>query len=125
LAAAANRVKPAMKDLKMRKWILAVVAGSIALAGAAHADSDGHDARKAKDHEIARQAMLRHEVLPLKRVLALAEQYQQGDVIEVEFKSKSGRLVYEVEILTRSGVVRELKIDARSGKLLVNEPKGK
>lgn len=109
----------------MRKWMFAALASGIAVAGIAHADADDRKAAKAKDHEIARQAMLRHEVLPLARVLAFAERYQQGDVIEVEFKSKAGVLVYEVEILTRSGEVRELKLDARTGKLLANVPKGK
>jgi uncharacterized membrane protein YkoI len=109
----------------MRKQIVALLFGSLALASVAHAGTDTKKRQKEQDHEIARRAMLRHEVLPLSRVLALADKYQQGDEIEVEFKSKAGVLMYEVEILTPSGEVRELKIDARNGKLLSNLPKGK
>jgi uncharacterized membrane protein YkoI len=107
-----------------------LIAGSLMLAGVAQAGPDHHDGdtkqqRKEEDHEVARRAMLRHEVLPLPRVLALAAKYQPGDVIEIEFKSKAGILLYEVEMLTPSGEVRELKIDARTGKRISNQPKGK
>ena len=115
--------------MRKRQWTLPI-AGSLLLAGVAQAGPDHHDGdtkqqRKENDHEMARRAMLRHEVLPLPRILALAARYQPGDVIEVEFKSKAGVLFYEVEALTPSGEVRELKIDARTGKLLSNQPKGK
>lgn len=109
----------------MRKLLLALLFSSVAVASVAHAGGDNKKQQKQQDHEIARRAMLRHEVLPLTRVLALADKYQQGDEVEIEFKSKNGVLIYEVEILTPQGEVRELKIDARTGKLLSNLPKGK
>ncbi len=79
--------------------------------------------RKAQDHELARQAVLRREVLPLPRILALAAKYQNGDVIEVELEAKRGVLLYDVHVLVPSGEVRELMIDARSGRLISNLPK--
>ena len=80
-------------------------------------------ARKAQDHEIARSAVLRGEVLPLRKILTLAGRYQTGELIEIELESKQGRVFYDVHVLTTAGVVRELYIDARSGKLIVNRVK--
>ena len=79
--------------------------------------------RKSQDHDLARQAVLRREVLPLPRILTLAGGYQAGEVIEIELKSRRGMLQYDVHVLTAAGVVRELLIDARTGKLLVNQIK--
>ncbi len=80
--------------------------------------------RKQQDHDIARQAVLRGEVLPLPRILALADRYQAGEVIEIELKARNGTIFYDVHVLVPSGVVRELFIDARSGRLILNQIKG-
>ncbi|MES2291383.1 MAG: PepSY domain-containing protein [Pseudomonadota bacterium] len=81
--------------------------------------------QKQRDHDIARQAVLRREVLPLPRILKLAGTYQPGDVIEIELKNKDGVILYDVDVLVSTGEVRDLKIDARTGKLLQNQPKGR
>lgn len=81
--------------------------------------------QKQRDHDAARQAVLRREVLPLPRILRLVSTYQPGDVIEIELKNKGGILFYDVDVLIPSGEVRDLKIDARTGKLYSNQPKGK
>jgi uncharacterized membrane protein YkoI len=65
-----------------------------------------------------RAALQRGEVLPLPKILAIAQEQVPGDVIEVELESKRGALVYEIKVLTQSGRVREIKIDARNGKVL-------
>jgi uncharacterized membrane protein YkoI len=65
-----------------------------------------------------RAALQRGEVLPLARILAIAQEKVPGDVIEVELENKRGALVYEIKVLTESGRVREIKIDARQGTIL-------
>ena len=52
------------------------------------------------------------------RILAIAQEKVPGDVIEVELENKRGALVYEIKVLTESGRVREIKIDARQGTIL-------
>jgi uncharacterized membrane protein YkoI len=71
-----------------------------------------------REHDEIRGALQRGEVLPLARILAIAQEQVQGDVIEVELESKHGALVYEIKVLAQSGRVREIKIDARNGKVL-------
>lgn len=109
----------------MNKLIALALLAVVSTAPAAVAKPKDPDkaARKQADHELARQAVLRREVVPLPRILQLANGYQPGEVIEVELESKKGFLHYDVHVLTAAGVVRELLIDARSGKLVVNRPK--
>ena len=52
------------------------------------------------------------------QILSIAQQQVPGDVIEVELESKRGALIYEIKVLTQGGRVREVKIDARNGKVI-------
>jgi uncharacterized membrane protein YkoI len=95
-----------------------VVCAAIVLGAAVSIAGDDDDARHAREHEEMRAALQRGEVLPLTRILAIAQEKVPGDVIEVELESKRGALVYEIKVLTQSGRVREVKIDARNGTVL-------
>jgi uncharacterized membrane protein YkoI len=76
------------------------------------------DDDKGREHDEIRGALQRGEVLPLAKLLAIAQEKVPGDVIEVELESKRGALVYEIKVLTGSGRVREIEIDARTGAVL-------
>ncbi len=71
-----------------------------------------------KEHEVVREALQRGEVLPLVKILAIANQHVPGDVIEVELEDEKIGLIYEIKILTGTGRVREVKIDARNGNVV-------
>lgn len=73
------------------------------------------------DHEIARRAVERGELLPLASILKQAEQEYPGRVLEVELETKRGRYFYEIEILLTDGRVVELTYDGKTGKLLETE----
>lgn len=73
---------------------------------------------KKNEHNVVREALQRGEVLPLVKILAIATEQVPGDVIEVELEDEKKALVYEIKILTSTGRVREVKIDARTGKVL-------
>jgi uncharacterized membrane protein YkoI len=61
-------------------------------------------------------------ILPLEQLLAAAlGRYPGARLLEAELEEKHGRYEYEVELLTPSGVVREIKYDARTGTLLKDE----
>jgi uncharacterized membrane protein YkoI len=76
------------------------------------------DRKEQREQDAIREALQRGEVLPLVRILAIAQGAVPGDVIEVELERKHGALVYEIKILTASGRVREIKVDARTGSVL-------
>jgi uncharacterized membrane protein YkoI len=80
------------------------------------ADEKKH--RKPRDHTAVREALHRGEVLPLMKILAIATKEVPGDVIEVELEDERGALVYEIKVLTSTGRVREVEIDARTGAVL-------
>jgi len=62
------------------------------------------------------------EVLSFHAILRQAdERYPGARLLEAELDDDDGELIYEIELLTRDGVVRELEIDARSGRLLEDE----
>ena len=103
------------------RWLKTFLAGALCAAvlavASVVADDDDRD-HHAREHDAIRAALQRGEVLPLARILAIAQEKVPGDVIEVELESKRGALIYEIKVLTQSGRVREVKIDARSGAVL-------
>lgn len=95
--------------------LLVAVAAATTLA----ATGAGADEHKKQSHEAARQALLRKEVLPLTRILAIAAQRAPGEVIEVELEQGDhGRLKYDLKILAKTGRIRELELDAKTGATL-------
>lgn len=80
---------------------------------AAYADNRGRD-----DHDAARQAYQRGEILPLSQILQRVHKVAPGEVLEVELEEDDGRMIYEIEVLESSGRVLEVEIDARSGAVL-------
>jgi uncharacterized membrane protein YkoI len=70
------------------------------------------------DQKAASEALARGEILPIVRVLGLATAQVPGDVLKVKLERESFGFKYEVKILAKNGRVREVEIDARSGKLL-------
>jgi uncharacterized membrane protein YkoI len=98
-------------------------AGAFALAAllataAASPTSAGSPKDKAREIAAIRTAVARGELVPLPRILAIARARVAGEVVKTELESDHGRLEYEVKILTPSGRVREVELDARTGKVL-------
>jgi len=61
-------------------------------------------------------------ILPLEQLLQAAlGRYPGARLLEAELEEDDDVYVYEVELLTGEGVVREIKLDAASGKLLKDE----
>jgi uncharacterized membrane protein YkoI len=98
----------------LRLALLAVAAtvafGATAPAASARSDDD--------DHIAAREALRRGEILPLSRILAIVQRRAPGDVIDVELDRHHGAWRYEVKVLTSTGRVREIKLNARDGAIL-------
>lgn len=111
---------PVMQLPRRLRWpaLAASVLGgllALGLAGGAHA---GDPDEKARELAVIREAVARGELLGLPRILELAQAAVPGDVVKTELESEHGRLVYEVKILTGTGRVREIELDARTGVVL-------
>lgn len=70
------------------------------------------------DQKAASAALARGEILPIARVLAIATARVPGDVLKVELERESVGFQYEVKILAASGRVREVEVDARTGRII-------
>ncbi|WP_245362877.1 MULTISPECIES: PepSY domain-containing protein [Pseudomonas] len=74
------------------------------------------------DQDEALELRQKGVILPLEQLLDSAlGRYPGARLLEAELEEKHGRYEYEVELLTPAGVVREIKLDARSGVLLKDE----
>lgn len=80
------------------------------------ADRDRRD-----DHEAALQALRRGEILPLPEILNRVRQNTPGDIIAVELDRERGVFIYEIRVLTPTGAVREVDLNARTGAVLPRE----
>ncbi len=97
--------------MKKFRWPGLLAAGLLALAlGNAAADDD--------DHLIARRALEEGRVLPLTEVLAAVRAKMPGKVLEVELEVEDGVLVYDLKLLTPGGGLKEIEVDAATGKIL-------
>ena len=75
----------------------------------------------AGDHDQARQLRHQGEILPLSQILSQISSRYPGRVLEVELKQRNGRPVYEIELLGRDDVVRDITVDAKSGSVMAVE----
>jgi uncharacterized membrane protein YkoI len=103
-----------------RSAITLIFLSALALSGSASMAAEKAP-RRPQEHDTVREALRRGEVLPLVKILAIANKQVPGDVIEVELEDEDRALIYEIKILTSTGRVREVKIDARTGTVLTIE----
>lgn len=96
--------------MKLSRSLVGVLAVAAALSA-----GGGASARGGHDHEAARAALARGEILPLTRILTLVAKQARGDILEIELQREQARFIYEVRVLTPAGKVVEVKFDARTG----------
>lgn len=68
--------------------------------------------------ETARRLSESGEILPLETILRAAKTHKNGKVLETELERRKNRYIYEVEILDENSQVWEIKLDAKTGKLI-------
>ncbi|RRV04371.1 peptidase [Pseudomonas sp. v388] len=93
---------------------LCIIVGCSLVCTAAHARDLNQDE--------ALQLRQRGVIQPLEHFIERALSYHPGArLLEAELEEKHDRYVYEFELLTPNGIVREIKFDARDGRLLKDE----
>lgn len=95
------------RELAAAGLVLSVMIAALAPAAA------GND-----DHERAREALERGEVMPLRTLLERVERDYPGKVVEVELEREHGRWIYEIRVLRSGGALLKLEIDARDGTVM-------
>ncbi len=95
-------------SLRSAAWCLAL----LSMAGLAGAD----------DAARARRLLESGRILPLQTIIERVREHHPGRILEVGLEIEDGRTVYEVELIDPNGKVRELYIDAATGRLLTDDP---
>lgn len=86
------------------------------------ADDDGNSGQggggRRSDQERARDGVEKGDILPLKDVLRLVDEGKYGAVIAIDLKRADGGEVYRLRTRDRYGTIRNLRINARTGKFI-------
>lgn len=70
------------------------------------------------DQDEALRLRQKGAILPLEQLMQQAlDRYPNARLLEAELEKHGDKYIYEVELLTTEGVVREIKLDASTGKL--------
>jgi uncharacterized membrane protein YkoI len=105
----------------VRIWVAAALAA--AAAGFAHAGGDGDDDGDHR-HETAERASRSAEsgeFVPLASIVAAVRARFPGEIVATEFETRDGRPAYEFHLLSEDGRVTEVRVDARTGRILGGE----
>jgi hypothetical protein len=114
-----------LRSLTLR--LLAWPVSALLLLALATPDADARRGRGGHgDHDDAMRYLDEGRSLPLEKITRIATSaVGGGEVIEIEFKVRDGRPVCEVKIIDRSGRLREVYVDAQTGKVLKVEGAGR
>jgi uncharacterized membrane protein YkoI len=94
---------------------------AFACSGGTVAYSDGRDDDDRHDHDQARRALRDGRARPLAEILQRTVADLGGEVIGVEFERENGRYVYEFKVVTPTGRLREVYVDALTAEILKSE----
>lgn len=63
-----------------------------------------------------------NDILPFNEILEIIVNKTGGEIIETEFEYKHGVPIYEFKYISKSGRVREVYVDAKTGRIIKDEP---
>ena len=76
------------------------------------------------DHEAARDALRQRQVIPLAGIIPGILDKFDARLLEAEFERDDDRYIYELELITGSGRMIEVMVDAATGEILEVEQEG-
>jgi uncharacterized membrane protein YkoI len=74
-----------------------------------------------EDHEIARSALLRGEIVPVRDIVDAARAMVGDDLLGLELEREDEGWIYEIKYVDDAGHVRTLNFDAHTGKKIESE----
>lgn len=77
-----------------------------------------HMAQADNDHIEARHLLNSGEILALDMILKNVRQKFPGKILDIELEREDHEIAYEVEVLGDDGIVKEVYINARTGKVI-------
>lgn len=118
-----------MSHMSSKGLICALLAAVMlygAVPGRGLADDDRGDRkewrdRRDDDHDDVFGARREGAVMSLPQIREILRDAIDGEIIGTDFEYEDGHAVYEFKYVDRRGRVREIKIDARNGRILKHE----
>ena len=73
-----------------------------------------------RDHDLARKALLEGRIRPLTDITEVVRSKVPGEIlsVQIEFDDQKRRFVYEFDIITPAGKLKEVDIDAATATIL-------
>jgi uncharacterized membrane protein YkoI len=102
----------------MSRFVPTLLAALLLAAAATPLAAADQGRGRSGDHDDARRAVELQRALPLSRIMEIAQQAVPGEIVEVELDTEHDRLIYEIDILTQTGRLRQVEIDAETGAVL-------
>ncbi len=93
-----------------------LIVATLAATSSASLGEEAADPRG--DHDLARQGRMQRTILPLRTVLEVVRRSFPGEVAGIELEHEYGRWLYEIKVISPAGVIREVRVDARTGTFL-------
>jgi hypothetical protein len=82
-------------------------------------DDNGDDSDdRGDDGSRARSGVSSGAILPLEAILGSLENRYDARMIDADLDERRGRMVYDLELLTRDGRVLEIRVDAATARVL-------
>ena len=72
----------------------------------------------ADDHDNAFALVKSGDIVPLSVILKRLGKIELGHIIEVELEGNRKKIIYEIKLVNKAGIVKKYIFDAKSGKLL-------
>jgi uncharacterized membrane protein YkoI len=106
------------RERDMRDWSIRILLGSLLFAVNAAAISAGDD-DEARDHELARKALLEGRIRALSEIAAAIKPRLPGEILGVKIEVESReRFIYEFDVLTPEGKLKVVDVDATTAEIL-------
>ena len=93
-----------------------IVVAATLLGGVADAVADNEE----RDHDLARKAFLEGRIRPLTEITEVVRSRVPGEIlsVQIEVDDHKRRFVYEFDIITPEGKLREVDVDAATATIL-------
>jgi uncharacterized membrane protein YkoI len=81
----------------------------------------GEELARRDDHDMARAALERGEILPLDTILARIHDKLRGDVAAVELRRERGVWIYAIKFIAPENRLIEASVDARTAQIVAKD----
>ncbi|MBD7985721.1 PepSY domain-containing protein [Sporosarcina sp. Sa2YVA2] len=81
-------------------------------------DEDGEEQGQEEDDELSQAELAKQAKITEKAATKIALEKVPGTIDEVELEDEDGTIVYEFEIVSADGTEQEVKVDAKTGKIV-------